>query len=63
MAAKNAARRMRRSTRVTGALLLFGLATLVVVGAVLSSSALVGSIAALVAILCGWASLRLMWLA
>jgi hypothetical protein len=52
-------RRRQRSVRVTVAIVLLTLATVVVLGAVLAQASPWSSIAAVLAVLCGWAAVRI----
>ncbi|WP_310961474.1 hypothetical protein [Nocardioides terrisoli] len=61
MAIRSASRRRQRSVRVTVSVTLLGVATVLVVLALPTQSALILSIAAVAAIVLGWAALRMMW--
>lgn len=61
MAVRTPARRRQRSVRVTVAVALMIIATVAVVAALPTRSALWLGVAAVVALLCAWAALRMMW--
>src|SRR5690242_6767260 len=60
-ATRTSARRRQRSVRVTVAVALLGVATLAVLLALPTQSAAVLSVAAVSAVVLGWAALRIVW--
>ncbi|HET8605360.1 MAG TPA: hypothetical protein VFM09_15640 [Marmoricola sp.] len=60
-ASRSSARRRQRSVRVTVAVALLGAATVVVLAALPTQSALLLSISSVLALACGWAAARIMW--